>query len=152
MPFLIDGHNLLFRSGWRAEGEQKARTALIALLGRNASRKERRYAVVFDGRQEYPTRSKVGGVEVIYSSAGQDADSIIEEMVQQQPHYYVLVTSDHALVERLRKDVQRIETPREFLHRLVLEEMKPVERDKPEVADCFEVRYWCKLFGVDEIG
>lgn len=152
MPFLIDGHNLLFRLRRGDEEEGQLRRALIELLRRDALENQRRYVVVFDGRGRYSTRREKGVVEVVYSSAQEDADAIMEHIVEDQPHYYVLVTADKVLSRKLRRQVQRVESPREFLSRLAGKREESRDCEKREVADVFEVRYWLRLFEQGEIG
>ena len=150
MPFLVDGHNLLFRLGGGAD--RKLRETLARTLEEGARRLGRNITVVFDGLGEEESRLRKGLLEIRYSAAGEDADAVIARLVEETPHHYVLVTADRALARRLRRLVQRVEAPAEFARRLGAEKDEEGGEEKPTEPDAHEVRYWLRLFGEEQVG
>ena len=102
---IIDGYNLLHGSGrYRAAAKrdlESATAALIADLGARAIEGQR-VTVVFDGAGNPfsdGTPRTVGGVTVIYSPSGNDADSVIEALAagaREAGEETEIVTSDVA--------------------------------------------------------
>lgn len=102
---LVDGYNLLHVWRQLARGQPRhseaAREALIRKLTHYGDAKGIPITVIFDGygrRSPSPQEPALAGVEVIYSTKGQSADSLIERVAHlMRPHGEVLaVTDDHA--------------------------------------------------------
>ncbi|HEY2328925.1 MAG TPA: NYN domain-containing protein [Verrucomicrobiae bacterium] len=99
---LIDGYSLLH--GWPelAEGaprhSETARDALVEMLTNYQDASGTPVTIFFDGRGGRKTKPKnVGGksVEILFSSAGQTADDLIERAAHRfQPYGEVLVVTD----------------------------------------------------------
>ena len=104
---LIDGYSLLHN--WpelapdSARHSEAARDALIEMLTHYQDASGTPVTVFFDGnrgRYSKPKNAGGKGVEVLYSSAGQTADDLIERAAHRfQPYGEVLVVTDD-LVER----------------------------------------------------
>ena len=148
MPFLIDGHNVLFKIHSRPEKERQAREQFISFLAQHARISGRKYVVVFDGRGDHPSHSVQGSLSVWYGSMDENADALIEELVEEKPHFYVLVTADKKLAKRLSRLVQRTESSSAFIRDLVDSFASDSVQDvKPGISSKYEVNYWLKLFG-----
>ena len=105
---IIDGYSLLFRSAKEpetrtAEWVDRERLALIERITRMQAHLPRRIQLVFDGR-ESSRRFNLPStrVELLYSSAAQSADLLIEELVRRHPDpaKVNVVSSDRRVVER----------------------------------------------------
>jgi uncharacterized protein len=110
MRIVIDGYNLLkampeYRHLQDVDLE-RARDHLIAQLGRYRWRKGHQVTVVFDGWLDgylLPRRMNTRGVEVIYSQRGERADDVIRRVAPQVAHQGIVVTSDRALAQHMRR-------------------------------------------------
>mgnify|MGYP001000147199 CR=1 FL=1 len=98
---IIDGYSLIHRDPETKavvhENLRRARELLVEKISRTATAMARHVTVVFDGQQT--GGSQPGGIqaiEVIYSSSGQTADTVIERLVRQaaQPSTWMVVTND----------------------------------------------------------
>ena len=100
---LIDGYNLLHvvesdltRS--RAEAPLEVRRKeLLELLRRYQAEKNVNLTAVFDSSEPsgiWSPRDRVGGVQVVYTSATQTADEWIDEACAKHPRGYVVVSND----------------------------------------------------------
>jgi len=98
---IIDGYSLIHRDPETkrivAENLRRAREVLIEKVSRTATAMADHVTVVFDGQQT--GGSLPGGIqaiEIIYSSSGQTADTVIERMVRQaaNPSLWMVVTND----------------------------------------------------------
>ncbi len=101
---LVDGYNLLHVWRQLARGHPRhseaAREALIRKLTHYGDAKGIPITVIFDGygRRSPSEDTAPAGIEVIYSTKGQSADSLIERVAHlMRPHGEALaVTDDHA--------------------------------------------------------
>ena len=84
---IVDGHSAIF--AWdelhaiHAQSSVKARRELIAMLTRYQDATGMHVVIVFDGKGENRDREggKDGDILVIYSRAGETADTVIERLV-----------------------------------------------------------------------
>ncbi|TAN37341.1 MAG: RNA-binding protein [Verrucomicrobia bacterium] len=123
---IIDGYSLLHRAPAPAKIGTAAREQLVARLGATGEALAERITVVFDGagfvgeRQAQPPAP----VEVIYATAAQTADSVIERLAHEatRPEEILVVTSDRA--ERETVDAAGVATLgcSDFLHHLAATE------------------------------
>jgi hypothetical protein len=98
---IIDGYNLIRQSSTLAvlddQDIQLGREALIDQLAAYKRLKKHRISVVFDG-QNAPTistrRDRVKGIDIIFSSMGELADTVIKRMVSAEKERALVVTSD----------------------------------------------------------
>ena len=97
MHMLIDGYNFIGRQkGLRGDLEAK-RKKLIADLSRYHQVKGYPITVVFDGWREgweVEHEERVGGISVIYSRRGEQADAVIARLAREMGSACVVVTSD----------------------------------------------------------
>lgn len=99
---LIDGYSLLHQWPELAPGaarhSETARDALVEMLTHYQDATGTPVTIFFDGNQGRYTKPKAvgqGGVEVLFSRAGQTADDLIERAaVRFQPYGEVLVVTD----------------------------------------------------------
>lgn len=98
---IIDGYNLIRQSSALSvlddQDIQLGREALIDQLAAYKRLKRHRISVVFDG-QNAPTvstrRHRVNGIDIIFSSMGELADTVIKRMVSGDKERALVVTSD----------------------------------------------------------
>ena len=94
---LIDGYNFIGRQkGLRGDLEAK-RKKLLADLSRYHRLKGYPVTVVFDGWREgweVEHEERVGGITVIYSRRGEQADAVIARLAREMGSACVVVTSD----------------------------------------------------------
>jgi predicted RNA-binding protein with PIN domain len=115
---LIDGYNLI---GIAHKDLEKARSDLVRDLHEYAKAKNHNITVVFDGWKDgqlKETRSRSGGVTVIYSRLGESADSVIKRLITSSAGSWIVVSSDREIANHAeRKDLAAV-TSQEFEKRL----------------------------------
>jgi len=98
---IIDGYSLIHRDPETkrmvSENMRRAREVLIEKISRTATAMAEQVTVVFDGQLR--SGSVPGGlqaIEILYSSSGQTADTVIERLVHQavDPAKWLVVTND----------------------------------------------------------
>jgi predicted RNA-binding protein with PIN domain len=167
---IIDGYNLMYAAGlgkWRyGPGElEKCRNGMLNYLSNHLTGRQRaRTTIVFDAAEapaDLPRHSKQNCMEIMYASAGSDADSLIEELIAEHsaPRQIRLVSSDHRLQKAARKRRAKFVDSELFVEEL--EQRGPVtnephsptgsrENRSPkysgEVSDA-ETSAWLKEFG-----
>lgn len=100
---VVDGYNLtgvMRMSGQTAMDLEGIREELIKRLQAYKRIKGHRITVVFDGKKSgsfYRARANQGGIEVIFSKDGEEADQILKEMAKSEKSSMTLVTSDRAV-------------------------------------------------------
>jgi uncharacterized protein len=107
MPLLIDGYNLLWAVQKRAEGvENIGDVDLCRILGKYLYLTRQTAQIVFDGigPPEKNAFDNIRGLDVFFSGAASDADTVIENKIQANtaPRRLTVVSSDR----RLRKAAQ----------------------------------------------
>ena len=103
---LLDGYNVT-KTAWPALALATQRERLVAALVPLAARTGAETTVVFDGAGVVGVPTLSGrGVRVLFSEAGDIADDLIRRLVAAEPHGrpLVVVTSDRAVVESVRRD------------------------------------------------
>jgi predicted RNA-binding protein with PIN domain len=126
---IVDGMNVIGSrpdGWWRDRGA--ARRRLVAALARLGDDAE--ITVVFDGRPAAgdEDQAAVTGVHVRFAPGGPNAaDDVIVEMVSglARPGDTVVVTSDRALVERVRQLGAKVESAQAFRSRLAIRPATP---------------------------
>lgn len=102
---IVDGYNIIFAWPQFAEFRKTdlalARARLIELLVNHAALTEKQIIIVFDAHRgkDFSTRiEEIRGVQVIYTAAGETADSFIEKLAGElsKQHTVYVVTSDRA--------------------------------------------------------
>lgn len=101
---VIDGYNLIGAMTIHDNAKmdlEDVREELIKRLMAYKRLKGCRITVVFDGKGSgnfYRTRMNQGGIEIIFSKDGEEADQILKEMATTERHGMTLVTSDRAVI------------------------------------------------------
>lgn len=96
---IIDGYNVI---GISHRDLKKQRDELIYSLIEYRKRKGHEITVVFDGwktGEAQESRSKIGGVTVIYSRIGEKADSVIKRIISVQRYGWIVVSSDRDITD-----------------------------------------------------
>ena len=104
MHIIIDGYNLVRQSQELSRLDRvdmaRGREALIEKLAAYRRLKPHRITVVFDGAGApplSPARDRAKGIGVVFSRAGETADTVIARMARQERATAMVVTSDLAL-------------------------------------------------------
>ena len=97
---VIDGYNLTGVMNYTATDLEGTREELITRLQAYKRIKGHRITVIFDGKKSgsfYRARMNQGGIEIIFSKEGEEADQILREMAKKERQSMILVTSDRAV-------------------------------------------------------
>lgn len=123
---LIDGYNVIRQSvalsDIEAKNFEKGRAALLQKLSAYKRVKPHRIIVVFDAwKTDWGHRSadRVGGIEVIYSRAGETADDVMIEMIGVEKETMIVVSSDREIATAARSKGFLVLSAREFEARLL---------------------------------
>ncbi len=98
---VIDGYNLLGRTGGLTGPIEAARESLLQTLAAYRYRKNHLITVVFDGwQQDHPTEQHEhrSGVHIIYSKRGERADQVIQRLAREFGADCAVVSSDHEVM------------------------------------------------------
>jgi predicted RNA-binding protein with PIN domain len=153
MPYLIDGNNLLGSWGGPSEGDDR-RPEVVRRVLRFCHARNVRATVVFDGHPLRPdmARQDLGPLTLRVPPAGQDADTVIRELVERAPRpaEIVVVTSDKALysyAKTLGASVLRAHEWNQLERRLgsALPGARGETREKPDRET--DIEGWLKKFG-----
>ncbi|MFK7768887.1 MAG: NYN domain-containing protein [Mariniblastus sp.] len=171
--WLIDGYNLIFQCGLEGRSRdplslERARAKLIAAIAARYSKSELgKFVVVFDATslpiKEDHSVSRKSGINVVFAIDHDDADSLIEELIQKNsnPKKLIVVSSDHRIHKAaLRRKSKPIDSDIWFDQ---LEEMpslsedarqSPKQIENPEhseknVPQSLADVDWAKEFGLD---
>jgi predicted RNA-binding protein with PIN domain len=154
MPYLIDGNNLL--GSWGGPGaHDDGRMEVVRRVSSFCRAQGVKATVVFDG---HPLRSEMaaqelGPVSLRVPPEGQDADTVIRELVERAPHprELIVVTSDKALysyVKTLGAHVLRAHEWNAVERRRVPGRGRAEASEKPERED--DIEGWLRKFGASE--
>jgi predicted RNA-binding protein with PIN domain len=97
---IVDGYNFIGHDGGLRGDLRARRDQLIQRLTAYHRRRGHRLTVVFDGwRAGWPTEhaERIGGVQVIYSREGEQADEVIARLAREEGAAIVAVSSDRAV-------------------------------------------------------
>lgn len=164
MPLLIDGYNLLYVSGIVGRGGgpgglHRSRVALLNFLAESLDAGElSRTTVVFDAHDApwgLPRSLEHRGITVRFAAQYQEADDLIEELIQadSSPRRLVVVSSDHRIQRAARRrrakvvdsDVWYAEVVRLRRDRPQSRTEMPVRPAVPLLEE--DVEYWIRQFG-----
>ena len=158
MPYLVDGNNVMAqRVGWHRD-KARARRGLLEELARFARSSGATVSAVFDGApdEHFPDGSSFMGVRVFYADRGSDADARIRRMVDEarERRTLVVVTSDRALADYVRRSGARVVRSGEFRRRLEESGAGPPPSRGParEGVPGAELDGWMRYFGASEEG
>lgn len=118
---IIDGYNLLGRTGGFSGSIETARESLIKALAAYRHRKNYRVTVVFDGWQQgRPTEQHEhrAGVEIVYSKRGERADQVIQRLARQFGADCAVVSSDHEVMSSAKASGAFVLSAHEFAAKL----------------------------------
>ena len=163
MALIIDGYNLLHGAnlvgrGVGPRGLERSRQALLDFLVASLEPAELSHTtVVFDAAKPppgLPRRTEYQGIVVLFASAYDNADELIEELIQadSSPRKLTVVSSDHRLHKAARRrKAKAIDSDRwygEILNRRSSRaKAKPPERKPPAPLPPHEVERWMKELG-----
>ncbi|MBM4012341.1 MAG: NYN domain-containing protein [Planctomycetota bacterium] len=163
MTLIVDGYNLLHASGVfgrerGSRGFEQSRTALLDMLVDLLGERAGDAIVVFDAAEApdgLPARLSHGGLRVWFAREYPDADSLIEELVEDDhaPAHLVVVSSDRRLQAAARRRRAKAVSCEQWLadarearraRGRVSPDAKPPEPG-PEGAE-----FWKRYFGLDD--
>ena len=155
MPYLIDGNNLLGSWGGPRDGDD-GRAAVVRRVAAFCRARNVKATLVFDGHPLRPDMAaqELGLVSLRVPPKGEDADSVIRELVERAPRpaELIVVTSDKALysyVKTLGASVLRAhEWNSQERHALSRARDATSVSEKPDRED--DVEGWLKKFGGSE--
>ena len=164
MLIIIDGYNLVFTvPGLGADTKSvdigTVRDNLISLLARYKSIKGYELKVVFDGatydsRHSLTHKRIISGVEVVFSGASSDADTVIKNLASQRrdPGNICVVTSDREIKDFVKRCGNTVLDPKRF-YREVLNTVNIEKESYSEPRSEFEglssqaeIDYWLSIF------
>jgi predicted RNA-binding protein with PIN domain len=155
MPYLIDGNNLL--GSWGGPGQDDdGRARVVRRVAAFCRARNVKAILVFDGHPLRPDMAAqdLGLVSLRVPPPGQDADSVIRELVERaaRPAELIVVTSDKALYSYVRTLGATVLRAHEWnsLERRALSGPRGASSvsDKPDRED--DVEGWLKKFGGSE--
>ena len=161
MPYLVDGHNLLWAIHHHDEHfapvDDRALCRLLARYGRSM---HDRVELIYDGVGP-PDKGAFYGhrnLQVSFAGEGSDADTLIEHRVQTctQPKRLVVVSTDRRVRTAARRakatSVPSVEFWMRVLERLNRKRAAPEPSGKRHGVSKQETRQWLKTFGLDNEG
>lgn len=157
--YIIDGHNLLWAlSKVSEELHNMSEAEMCRIIGDYLRIVGDRGYVVFDGTgpPEKDVFNCVSNLEVIFSGANTDADSIIETKIESDsaPKRLVVVSSDRrirsAAGSRKAVSVKAEQFWQDMIKRLGKKKKIEEPAEKRRGLDPGQTRQWMKYFGFDE--
>ena len=150
MAYLVDGNNVMAqRVGWHRD-KTAARRRLLDELFTFSLMKRVSVTVVFDGAPEkfFRDGASYRGVCLFYSERGSNADERIKQLVEQsrERRTLIVVTSDRALSDYVRRCGARVMRSGEFRKRMEESAASNSNSDEPAVEG--ELNEWMRYFGV----
>jgi uncharacterized protein len=159
--YLVDGYNLLFHIGLfdrraGAHALEDARNRLLDFLVSAFKNVDADVTVVFDsGRTRRGPASPVehGGLRVQYTSRGEEADDVIEEMTARcpNPRGLVVISNDHRVQHAATRNGAQAWSCDDFLDwndaRAVQPTPAVAEPDRSARPSRREVQHWLNEFG-----
>ena len=154
MPYLIDGNNLL--GSWGGPRDDDGRADVVRRVAAFCRARNVKATVVFDGHPLRPDMAsqELGLVSLRVPPPGQDADTVIRELVERAPRpaELIVVTSDKALYSYVKTLGASVLRAHEWnsLERHALSRGRDASSasDKPDHED--DVEGWLKKFGGSE--
>ena len=167
MQLIIDGYNLLNAAGILPRGVgpgslERSRAALLNFLAESLKDRERpNTTVVFDAGEDaprgLPRELDYRGITVHFASHHDDADALIEELIQADtaPRRLTVVSSDHRLQRAARRRRARaVDSDRwyaEIINQRRSDRSPPKIPAKPQPPMTeADVEFWLDKFTVDD--
>ena len=161
MTLIVDGYNLLHASGVFGpsrgpRGFEESRTALLDMLVDVLGDKAADTIVVFDAARApdgLPARLSHRGIQVWFAREYPDADSLIEELLEEHhsPAHLVVVSSDRRLQAAARRRRAKAVPCDEWLaeaREARLARGRPAADAKPPEPGPEGAAYWREYFGL----
>jgi predicted RNA-binding protein with PIN domain len=127
---IIDGYNII---GISHKDLKKQRDEFIDSLIEYRKRRGHEITVVFDGwktGEAQESRTKVGGISIIYSRIGEKADAVIKRIISLQRSGWIVVTSDRDIANHAWASGSVPVSGEDFLR--VFESQSPSHSDREE--------------------
>jgi predicted RNA-binding protein with PIN domain len=125
LHIIIDGYNLIRQSRQLSALElmdmQTARESLADMLAAYKKLKGYRITVVFDGTMAsagMPRQDRLKGIDLLYSSPGVLADSVIKRIASREKQGALVVSSDRDIVDYASREGAAVISSPEFEDRL----------------------------------
>lgn len=167
MRIIVDGYNLAHASTWlalkgRVRKPQGMRMMMVRMLAEYVRLTGDRITIVFDGlpadRQEVIDRARRAGIEVIFSGPDEEADTLIERLLQVDTgaRDVLVVSSDRRIRAAAGRRKAKSCSAGEFFNRLknaLLEPEKPAPSEpgaKFTGLDEVDTNVWMRILGFDE--
>jgi predicted RNA-binding protein with PIN domain len=118
---IIDGYNLLGRTGGLSGSIEPARESLLQTLAAYRHRQNYLITVVFDGwQQEHSIEQHEhrAGVHIIYSKRGERADQVIQRLARVLGADCAVVSSDHEVMQSAKASGAFVLSAQEFALKL----------------------------------
>ena len=118
---IIDGYNLLGRTGGLSGHIESARETLLQALAAYRHRKNHPITVVFDGWQQgqpMERRELRTGVQVVFSKRGERADQVIQRLARDYGADCAVVSSDQEVARSAKASGAFVLSAQEFALRL----------------------------------
>lgn len=161
MPIIIDGYNLL-RAILKTSGDEFESiddVGMCLMVGQYLGRTGQKGTIVFDGTgpRDKSAFENIGDLEVLFSGAKLDADTVIENKIATNtaPKRLVVVSSDRRLrlaAKRRKAVAVKAETFWENLVNYLSKKKRASKepRAKLEGISESETEQWLKAFGFEE--
>ena len=143
MRWLIDGYNVIRRDAELRDREhtslEAGRAALVALVGRVASRVSDNFTIVFDGARRGGSggASSSGRVEVLFSRPPESADDTLRRLASALREGAVVVSSDRAVQDAARRAHAVAVSAEQFVNAIdgpTVSELDESDDDEPRSA------------------
>ncbi|MCF8023958.1 MAG: NYN domain-containing protein [Desulfobacteraceae bacterium] len=139
LHLIIDGYNLIRRSGQLSRAEAKSlelgRQALIDRLAAYKRVKGHKVTVVFDGaanRDDFSRNISEKGVRIRFSRYGQSADAVIKKMAARERERALVVTADRALADAVTVVGAAAVEPEVFEEKMEMAALMEIKGEEPE--------------------
>jgi predicted RNA-binding protein with PIN domain len=168
MALIIDGYNLLHAAGILGGGVgsgglERSRLAMLNFVAESLDDRQRTTtSIVFDARNAprgLPRVLEHRGMTVLFATAYETADELIEELIRADsaPRRLVVVSSDHQVQRAARRRrAKAIDSDRWYAEtirqRAARHQSSPAPLLKPAEATLGEVEYWLAQFDDEESG
>ena len=159
MPYLVDGYNVYHAARKMADQFSHITTlTLCQWIARDMQSLKDRAIVVFDGKKLRGQSLEIlpaGFVEIFYSGPEQDADSALEDLIQQNtaPRRLTVVSADNRVRKAARhRRCKRLKSP-EYLEELIWRQQTPPRRPTEPIQKRHglaegELPDWLERFGL----
>jgi len=151
MPLIIDGHNLIGKMSSLSLADPCDEEKLVAKLARHLLSQRQKCTVVFDkGREVGVVPHQIGAkLQVIFAPPGTSADTIIIDMIKQDPNPkgLTIVSSDNEIRRAARSRRARLVSAEKFAETLESSPQKPQKRASGDGRfDDIEIEEWLDYF------